>query len=166
MAIPEQPPLGRRDELLTRLEQLTQPRADGAETPAAPNEVGQAAERLAAGARELEAFVERWEQRLTHVEKTSGQATAELVRRIDGKVSALIDDARAVAIARWKHEASVFVCGAVLGVLLGFGVPYATRGEALAREAHEVLVQILENTNARREAEAAKPAPSRPGRGR
>jgi hypothetical protein len=166
MAIPEQPPLGRRDELLSRLEQLTKPRANGTEAPATPDEVGQAAERLAAGARELEAFIERWEQRLTAVEKTSGQGLGELVRRIDGKVSALIDDARAVAIARWKHDASVFLCGAVLGVLLGFGVPYATRGEALARETHEVLVQILENTNARREAEAAKPAPSRPSRGR
>ena len=152
------------DELLSRLELLTKPRPDGAETL---DESVQAAERLTVAARELEALIDRWEQRLTAIEKTSGQGLGELARRIDGKVSALIDDARTVAIARWKHDASVFLCGAVLGVLLGFGVPYRTRGEALARDTHDALVQILENTNARRAAEAAKASPSpRPRKGR
>jgi hypothetical protein len=120
------------------------------------------AARLTVGARELEAFIDRWEQRLTSLEKASGAATTELVHRIDGKVARLIGEARSMAFARWKHDASVFVCGTVVGLVMGFGVPYYWRGENLAQDTHDVLVKILENTNARRAAAeaAAKAAPS------
>jgi hypothetical protein len=170
MAVPERPPIGRRDELLSRLEQLGKtPQAAAPDGAATPDEVAQAAQRLVAGARDLEAFIDRWEQRLSNLEKGSGKEIAALVHRIDSKVYRLIGEARAAAVARWKYDGTVFLCGVALGTLLGFGVPYVWQREDLARDTHDVLAKILENTNERRAAEtaAAKAAPSpKPGRSR
>jgi hypothetical protein len=167
MPIPERPVMAARDELQRRLERLAKVPEGGADVPM-PDEVAQAAQRLAAGAADLEAFLDRWEQRFGSLEKASLNTTAAFLGRIEDSAEQLMAQVRALAVARLWREVMIFVCGVVFGGSLAFGGLYYWRSQDLAQDTHDVLAKILENTNERRAAEAAaaakaaSPKPARP----
>jgi hypothetical protein len=166
MAPPERPPAGRRDELLSRLEQL-QGKGPATVSPAVPtpDELTQAAQRLTASARELEGFVERRDRRLDEAEKAVIQELSVLRQRLDGALQRVTAETRAMASERWAHDTTLLLVGWLLGLLLGAGIFYVRRNdqrEDLARQTHQILTEILENQARSKPPAGKSPAPSPP----